>query len=101
MSEWTTYHRVCAWLLGREAWLAEDAERFRLAEQWREVALRYGDESPAALGCLLALVRASRRMPNATPRWVRSAIGGGVWVMWEAEGNTEAAVLVAALEAAP
>ena len=63
---------------------------------------------PATLGCLLALVREAWGDPEA-----HLALGGGGWVLMSGEsrvadvvypspaGRTEAAALVAALEAAP
>ncbi len=58
---------------------------------------------PATLGCLLALVREALRDPEA---FARREIGGPGWVVIRSNsvrlirGDTEAAALVAALEAA-
>lgn len=56
----TVFQQVSEWLTqrGREDWIAaEGTGRLELCEQWRDVSLRYGDESPPALGCLLALAQ--------------------------------------------
>lgn len=96
-----------------------------LASQWRECCARYGEESPAALGCLLALVREAWGDDGACPyRYADNPFWGLViatgtppqrmsdWALRTKiirgehrslvpfNGASEAGVLVAALEAA-
>ena len=81
----------------------------RVDADWQEVGVYLPDlTDPATLGCLLALVREAWGDPEA-----HLALGGGGWVLMSGEsrvadvvypspaGRTEAAALVAALEAAP
>ncbi len=54
----TVFDQVSEWLLQREAWIEQGGrDRRKLCFVWRDVALLYGDESPAACGCLLSLAR--------------------------------------------
>ena len=72
---------------------------------YREAPGEYPDLSdPATLGCLLALVREVHNEPTAFVErhpigapWQVHTVDGGIF----AQGETEAAALVAALEAAP
>lgn len=112
--------RVLAWLLERGAsgWIeAGGPSRLELCEQWRNVAAEHGAESPAALGCLLALVREAHAEPSiyACTMVAAKVLDGRVvddgveWIVtWGivavgciARANTEALALVAALEVAP
>lgn len=113
-----TARRVESWLAkrGSEGWVkAGGVARLMLCEQWRAVAREYGSASPAAFGCLLALVREAYNEPtlyvcriDCTPshstrpvcwRWtvISPSADGSVCGLFE----LEAEALVAALEAAP
>jgi hypothetical protein len=49
----TVIEQVQRWLVAREQWIVDGGpDRLKLCETWREVAMRYGDESPPALGCI-------------------------------------------------
>lgn len=71
--------------------------------EWLPVAERLPDlEDPATLGCLLALVREAHQQSSLSP----VKIGRDRWCLADygttaLDGDTEPALLVAALEAAP
>jgi hypothetical protein len=98
------HHRVQAWLVqrGREQWIiAGGPARLLLCETWRAVSLRYGEDSPPALGCILALVREASRDPGSHVIYAR---GGWRFLSRDVVSEiykTEVLALVAALEASP
>jgi hypothetical protein len=58
MSPALVHGKVDRWLLDHENWIAQGgATRLALCEDWRKVAVEFGAGHPAALGCLLALLR--------------------------------------------
>jgi hypothetical protein len=105
------YAQVSRWLRERDAdgWiLAGGAHRRLLVEQWRDVVLRYGDESPPACGVLLALVREAYAEPSIYACTMRTGPDTFEWIVtwWGApgciaRGPTEGLALAAALMAAP
>jgi len=123
MSPAEVQQRVEIWLAARQAdaWFCDlrfnsqtlppDPRQLARA-QWREATAMHGADSPAAMGCLLALVRLAwgdetivtscRPGHEETPRWTTMCWGGTAMrnpliYTW----TTEREALVAALEAAP
>ena len=105
----TVAERVEAWLAKREAdgWFEGFAGLVRIdrAQQWRDVAAKYGAESGGARGCLLELVRLAwgydrvHVMPMyANGRW---AVFGDGMVSAPIMADTEIGALLEALEHRP
>jgi hypothetical protein len=114
MSPALAHGKVDRWLLDHEDWIAEGGTaRLALCEDWRKVAVEFGAGHPAAIGCLLALVRDAWSDPFVLPdydgagRWYVCSGAGGLLGQGPrldfvpASGATELHALVAALEAAP
>jgi hypothetical protein len=108
------HHRVQAWLVqrGREQWIiAGGPDRLELCETWRAVSLRYGDESPPALGCLLALVREARNDLTLVTDFWREVQDPVAWAVVQqrgvkgriplGHGAREVDALINTLEASP
>jgi hypothetical protein len=105
MSPALAHGKVDQWLLDHEEWIAAGgAARLALCEDWRKVAVEFGAGHPAAVGCLLALVRDAWSDP-----YIVTVVGAG-WSWVERPRcrevaakpfySTELEALVAALEAA-
>jgi hypothetical protein len=106
MSPALVHGKVDRWLLDHEEWIAQGgADRLALCEDWRKVAVEFGAGHPAAIGCLLALVREAWGDP-----FIVTVVGAG-WSWVERPRcrkvaakpfySTEGEALVVALEAAP
>lgn len=111
MSPALVHGKVDRWLLDHEDWIAQGgATRLALCEDWRKVAVEFGAGHPAALGCLLALVREAYGNPDITTRSQGDDEGETLWdivtpLRWGSRCivhglHSEADALVAALEAA-
>jgi hypothetical protein len=118
MSPALVHGKVDRWLLDHEDWIAQGgATRLALCEDWRKVAVEFGAGHPAALGCLLALVREAWSGSAAPHFGIPSDMAkihvAPHYVGWAAcyecgtrlprvsVCDTESLALVSALEAAP
>lgn len=82
----------------------ENPENWQVADNYFQDGKIPDLSDPATMGCLLALVREAFGDPTlfaechpVGAKWQTHSVDGGVF----GEGSTEAAALVAALEAAP